>query len=355
MVSIFAVDFFCGVGGATKGFQNAGINVVKGIDLDPTCKETYEKNCSPAVFLHADINDLKAKDVLDGIHLSESDCLLFIACAPCQPFSRIASRSRVDANLILAFAKIVKKLKPHAIFIENVPGLADASKGQILRKLLRTLTLSSYQCEWRRVNAKYYGVPQNRSRFIMLASRFGRVPFPHETHGKNLAPYVTVSDAISEYPSIEAGEAHKDIPNHVAPKLSKLNLERVRNTPRDGGSRKDWPKRLWLECHKKSDGHSDVYGRMRWKKPAPTLTCKCNSISNGRFGHPEQNRAISLREAAALQSFSDDFLFYGANTRIARHIGNAVPPQIAEIFGRAISDFVSRAPETCRIHQCTSR
>lgn len=345
-MTIVGIDFFCGAGGATIGFQNAGIQVLKGIDNDPTCKETYEKNCSPAKFLLKDVDDLKAEDVLDGIHLSKEDCLFFIACAPCQPFSRFVRKSVDDdrAHLILTFAKFVRQLTPDIVFIENVPGLAKASQGKILEKLLQTLELRelSYEYEWNLVDAKSHGVPQKRLRFIMLASRMGKIPFPAEAYGKDLLPYITVRDTISKYPPIGAGETHKDVSNHATRALSELNLKRIRKTPKKGGSRKDWPRDLWLDCHLNSSGHTDVYGRMNWGKPSPALTCKCWSLSNGRFGHPEQDRAISLREAAALQTFPDDFVFYGKNTNIARHIGNAVPPLIAEVFGKAIVNFVDQ-------------
>jgi len=341
-MTILAIDFFCGVGGATKGFQNAGVQVLKGIDNDPSCKETYERNCFPATFLLRDINDLKPKEILNGIDLSEKDHLFFIACAPCQPFSKIGKGSKVDASLILTFGKFVKQLKPDIVFVENVPGLADAEQGLILSEFLQVLESGEvrYEYEWNIVDAKSYGVPQTRERFILLASAIGKIPFPSETHGKNLLPYVTVRKKISKYPPIAAGKEHPTVPNHAASALSKLNLKRIQNTPRDGGSRKDWPLFLWLNCHKKSSGHTDVYGRMKWRESSPTLTCRCNSISNGRFGHPEQDRAISLREAAALQTYPDDFVFYGKKTKIARHVGNAVPPLIAEVFGRAICDYV---------------
>lgn len=351
-MEILGVDFFCAAGGATKGFQNAGIKVLRGIDKDLTCKETYETNCSPSKFLLKDIDDLKPCEVMEGIQVSENDRLLFIACAPCQPFSRFIRSSQDDnrTDLILTFAKFVKKLAPHIVFIENVPGFATAADGRILGTLLRTLTSSkpAYECEWKLVDAKSYGVPQKRSRFIMLASRIGKITFPPATHGKHRQEYVTVKDKILKYPPLVAGETHATIPNHTAPRLSELNLNRMANTPKNGGSRKDWPRNLWLKCHKKEDaGHTDVYGRIKWSKPSPTLTCRCNSISNGRFGHPEQARAISLREAAALQTFTDDFVFYGKNTNIARHIGNAVPPLIGEVFGRAIVRFVN--PESGKV------
>ncbi|MGD0995124.1 MAG: DNA cytosine methyltransferase [Candidatus Bathyarchaeia archaeon] len=343
-LAIFGFDFFCGVGGATKGFQNAGMKIVKGIDLDKTCTEAYEKNCYPSKFIMEDINVLNTEKIISDMHLTSKDFLVCIGCAPCQPFSRFKRENENDKRrkLILAFANAIKVAKPHVIFVENVPGFEKAQKGNIFKEFLETLDLTqmNYQYEWKIVNAKNYGVPQNRRRFVLLASRIGKIPLPNATHGKNLLPYVTVRDRISKYALLAAGEVNKDFPNHVARRLSDLNLTRMKLTPINGGSRTEWPKEFWLDCHKKNAGHTDVYGRMRWDKPAPTLTCKCNSFSNGRFGHPEQNRAISLREAAQLQSFPDDFIFYGGQTDIARQIGNAVPPLMAEAFGKTIVKFI---------------
>jgi DNA (cytosine-5)-methyltransferase 1 len=346
-MAIIGVDFFCGAGGATKGFQDAGIRVLRGIDSDPTCKETYEKNCFPSRFLMRDANDLKFEEVLDGISVNREDRLLFIACAPCQPFSRLSSDPKHDdrTDLMNVFSRFVEHFSPDFVFAENVPGIANAKKGRIRKKdllneFVERLDSRGYEYEARTVDAKFYGVPQKRARYIILSSLFGTVPFPVATHGNDKLPLVTVQDAISKYPPVSAGEENKSFHNHVARSLSALNLKRIRKTPKDGGSRKDWPEDLWLKCHKKKhSGHSDVYGRMSWRKPAPTLTCKCNSISNGRFGHPDQYRAISLREAAALQTFPDDFIFYGNQTDIARHIGNAIPPLIAKVFGEAIVNF----------------
>ena len=139
---------------------------------------------------------------------------------------------------------------------------------------------------------------------------------------------------IGDYPAIRAGESHKTVPNHTAMELSELNLKRIRHTTADGGDRRSWPGELWLECHRKTTvGHTDVYGRMFWDRPAPALTCRCVSLSNGRYGHPSQNRAISLREAAALQTFPDHFVFHGTMQQIAHQIGNAVPVAFATVFG----------------------
>jgi DNA (cytosine-5)-methyltransferase 1 len=337
-LTLIGIDFFCGIGGATKGFQNAGIQVIKGIDNDPTCRETYNKNCTPANFVLADLNNVEPRELLADIKITESDSLVFVACAPCQPFSRSYKKKNATDNrkrLMLRFLDFVQELRPDSIFVENVPGFEQAEGGSFL-SFLGTKQLG-YEVNFKRVNAKFYGIPQNRSRFIVLASRHGKIDFPSPTHGKGLLSFETVERAISKYPPICAGTAVSEIPNHVARRVSELNMQRLRSTPLDGGNRTDWPPELWLNCHKDDKaGHSDVYGRMRWKEPAPTLTCRCNSISNGRFGHPFQDRAISLREAAALQTFSDDFVFFGNQGDIARHIGNAVPPLLAQIFAQTI-------------------
>ena len=172
---------------------------------------------------------------------------------------------------------------------------------------------------------------------MLLASLHGPVAWPEPTHGHRpgLQPPVTVRQAIAKYPPLEAGQTHPTIPNHVVARLAPRNLERIRATPVDGGRRLDWPAALGLACHKNRQGYSDVYGRLRWNAHAPTLTTRCTSLSNGRYGHPEQSRAISAREAAALQGFDDDYVFYGGLQQITRQIGNSVPPILAKRFGGA--------------------
>ena len=199
------------------------------------------------------------------------------------------------------------------------------------------LNVNDYQYIDRVLDAKHYGVPQNRRRLVLLATRNGLPNLPEAKFGTTLRPFRTVRQAISRFPKIAAGECHSKIPNHISASVSDLNLERLRNTPVDGGDRRSWPKRLRLKCHLGDyKGHTDVYGRMKWDLPAPALTSRCNSISNGRFGHPTQDRAISLREAAAIQSFPDGYEFYGSNNHVAMQIGNAVPVRLAEQIGRHI-------------------
>jgi DNA (cytosine-5)-methyltransferase 1 len=333
---MIAVDFFCGGGGLTRGLLDANVNVILGIDSDESCQETYEKNNSPARFLCKDIRKLKPRELRPFLKGINKDELLFAACAPCQPFTK---QRREFSNhhlksLLGQVQKFVRTFKPAHILVENVPGILKVKGFSAFRRFEKELTTRGYKVSINILDAKHYGVPQTRRRLILIASRLFQPTPPEPTHGPKLRDFVTVKDAIRKYPPIKAGESHLNIPNHRAASISKTNFRRLRNTPSDGGNRFAWPAELRLECHKKYLGHTDVYGRLPWGKPAPALTCKCWSISNGRYGHPEQNRAISLREAAALQSFDDDYVFYGSSiTRIAMQIGNAVAVKMAKASG----------------------
>lgn len=341
-----AVDFFCGGGGMTRGLLNAGVNVICGIDSNPGCKKTYEEN-NHVQYMKTDINQLiPEKLIAEHPQLNDKDNLLLVGCAPCQPFS-ILRREEYDedgnpiphksVNLLVEFGRFVKELHPAHILVENVPGLKGKGK-EILDEFKHMLKEQGYSYDDKIISAKDYGVPQNRRRYILIASRFFTPQIPNSTHGKGygLIPYITVRETIDKYPVIAAGEEDKRIPNHKCANLKPILIERIRATPHDGGSRTDWPNGLSLKCHKNFAGHTDVYGRMKWDEPAPTLTVKCFSLSNGRFGHPEQDRAISLREAAALQTFADDYIFYGSMQEIGKQIGNAVPVLLAQVLASYI-------------------
>lgn len=337
---IKAIDFFCGAGGLTRGLINAGIEVISGIDIDPDCRETYERNNPPARFLCEDVRKLgihRLKKVV--AHIKKED-LLLAACAPCQPFSKHKKKPESDdlSSLLLQFARFVRALEPGQILIENVPGITRVKGYSTYRRFRRILECLNYSIAEGVVDAKEYGTPQTRRRFIILALRKQHASFPDPTHGKDRIPFATVRQAISRFPAIRAGETHGKVPNHSASSLSKLNLKRIRNCPPDGGDRRNWRKGLILKCHRNGhSGHTDVYGRMWWNRAAPALTCKCVSFSNGRYGHPEQDRAISLREAAALHGFSDDYVFYGASRgHLAQQIGNSVPVALSNAFGNHI-------------------
>ena len=338
---IYAVDIMCGIGGATRGFLDAGIQVVKGFDIDESCRKTYEENNKPAKFLNRNVLHLTADEIIEEIELQETDKLAIIACAPCQPFSRAGVRDPKDdrTRLILAINRLIIDIKPDFVFVENTPGF-QRFYPKLYKQFLKPYRKLRYHCRFGIVNLREYGVPQNRRRYLFIASRDYEIELPERTHGKGLLPYVTVEDTIRKYPALEPGRENTGIPNHVCYNLSQIMLERFRHTPKDGGSRSAWPKDLVLECHKKAGGHSDVYGRMRWNKPGPTLTCKCINVSNGRFAHPEQDRGISVREAAALQTFKDDFIFYEPKSVAAKHIGNAVPPSVAFLSANIIIETV---------------
>ena len=337
-MGVVAVDCFSGAGGATRGFLNVGIRVVKGVDNDPGCRETYERNNSPAKFVCADIFDLSADDVVSGLKLRPSDHLLLAGCAPCQPFSCLRKKRGASKgkSLLMQFARLVTEIRPEFVFVENVPGLQHVSGNSAFARFVIRLERLGYFYDHAVINAMSYGVPQSRKRLILVASQSAPISLPEPTHGpeRRHQPFVTVRATIADYPALAAGDTSEVVANHAAMSLSPLNLKRIGHTPKDGGDRRSWPKRLWLNCHRpKHTGHTDVYGRMWWDRPAPALTCRCVSLSNGRYGHPTQDRALSLREAAALQTFPDDFTFFGSTPQSAHQIGNAVPVRLSELVG----------------------
>jgi len=347
MKRVIAVDLFCGAGGLTRGLLDAGIGVIKGFDINAKFKKTYEENNTGVSFISKDVIKLNKQEILDEIDV-KNNYFLLAGCAPCQPFSTINKQNlREDdrRSLLLEFGRLVEETKPNFIFIENVPGLATGKGKRIFDEFKKKLDIMNYFYVYRVVDAKKYGVPQTRKRLILIASDQGPVDFPEQTHGEgeSLIPYVTVRDVIYKYPIIRDGSKHKKILNHETRLLSKKNRRRMNFIKKNGGSRKELPAYLKLECHKRHKGHSDVYGRMKWDDVAPTLTCKCISISNGRFGHPTQRRGISVREAAALQTFRDDYVFYEKLTLNTLMVGNAVPPLLAkkmgEVFIQKSSNF----------------
>ncbi|MBF0143565.1 MAG: DNA cytosine methyltransferase [Magnetococcales bacterium] len=333
-------DFFSGCGGTSCGMRAAGLDVRLGLDIDRDAAATFQSNFPDAVFLHQDIREIEVGILRPFIAQNPRPPLLFGACAPCQPFSK-QNRRRSDDDgrrtLLAEFRRFVKAFMPEYVFIENVPGIqtVDEEVGPFA-DFLRSLDHSGYHYDHRVVMAYHYGVPQSRPRMVLMASRLGPISLPERTHGPGTdnPGLPTVREWIGNLPEITAGETHPSIPNHRASLLSDLNMQRIQATPEEG-ERLHWPPELRLACHKHHSGHTDVYGRMHWDKPATALTTRCISLSNGRFGHPKQDRAISVREASCLQTFPMDFIFQGSMTSMARQIGNAVPVRMAEVFGRA--------------------
>jgi DNA (cytosine-5)-methyltransferase 1 len=336
-----AIDFFCGAGGLTRGFLDAGVEVIAGIDSNVSCQWTYELNNKPARFVHVSLQDFTVRRLRRVIEHTPPERLVFMACAPCRPFTQQRREGDYDneRRLLSALTVFIASVLPQYVVIENVPGIARVRGNSTYRRFLKALERGGYYYVQGRLNAKCFGVPQNRQRWIVIGSRDPSPFLPTPSHGPNThRSFETVRNAIADLPPIGAGQTHSTTPNHRAAGLSDINLARLHATPPDGGGRVQWPRRFHLSCHSgEYDGHSDVYGRMRWDVPAPTLTCRCHSISNGRYGHPDQHRAISLREAARLQTFGDEYVFYGGSLgEVASQIGNAVPVRFAWHIARAI-------------------
>ena len=334
-------DFFSGCGGTSCGMQSAGMTVRFGLDVDPDAKMTWETNYKKAEFVCKDIRQVSAEDVSPYIKRHPGRPLLFGACAPCQPFSK-QNRIRNDADgrrdLLGEFHRFVKAYLPEYIFVENVPGIqATEQHNGSLADFTRLLDNLDYSYDVGIVMAHHYGVPQSRRRLILLGSRLDSIKIPPPTHGPGTGhpSLPTVWEWISHLPPIKAGETHPRIANHRAAQLSLLNLRRIAAIP-PGGDRRDWPQELELPCHQRHSGYTDVYGRMKKNRPAAALTTRCISLSNGRFGHPVQNRAISVREAACIQTFPMNFNFHGTLNSMARQVGNAVPVAMAKVFGDLI-------------------
>jgi DNA (cytosine-5)-methyltransferase 1 len=345
---IRVADFFCGCGGTSAGLQLAGMDIKLGLDIEPQASKTFRANFPEATFIERDIAQVDPLDIRGDIG-DDKTPLLVSACAPCQPYSSFVGRRPSDPRraLLLRLLPFIRTLRPEFVFVENVPGLkaARANAGTFSR-FCKALREEGYHVTFEVVDCQHYGVPQRRRRLVILASLLAPVEVPEPTHGRGADQDLsTVWEWIGDLPKIKAGEIHPEVPNHHASAVTEINLRRLRATP-PGGGRADWPSELRLECHKNHTGHSDVYGRMHADAPAPVLTTKCTSISNGRFGHPFQDRPISVREAACLQTFPRDFVFSGSIKSSTRQVGNAVPVLLAQRMGEAfVAQHESRLME----------
>lgn len=337
--SIEAIDLFCGVGGLSCGLAAQSVRIVAGFDIDPACAYPYTANHPGAKFVEADVGTLKG-DQLNPLW-SPGAIRLLAGCAPCQPFSTYANTATVDKakwRLLKEFARLIDECAPDLVTMENVPRLNGTAP---FKAFLSALKRGKYSVAYDVLNAADYGAPQQRKRLVLVASRLGPVAMPAPTH-KGAERWVTVRQAVGHLPKLKDGQKCDEDPLHVAAALSPLNRKRVRAS-KPGGTWRDWPQELVAECHKRESGrHSaGVYGRMEWDRPAPTMTTLCNGYGNGRFGHPQQHRGISLREAAIFQSFPSDYQFVqedgGVSVKtLARLIGNAVPPKLGEAVARSL-------------------
>jgi DNA (cytosine-5)-methyltransferase 1 len=341
------IDIFCGIGGLTHGLRLAGLNVTVGIDLDASCRYAYETNNAGAVFIEGDVAKIPAKSLLK--YFANADIKILAGCAPCQPFSQQTLRYRKDGHndprwcLLEAFSRKVKEMQPDIVVSENVPGLG---REPILAKFIGDLQRWGYHVNCGVVYCADYGVPQKRKRLILLASRFGDLLLIRP--GYSPESYRTVKQAIGGFPELRAGWQSVEDPLHICAGLTEINIRRLAHS-RPGGTWREWDETLRLKrhCCKTGIGYGDVCGRLAWDKPSPTITTRFYGYGSGRFGHPEQNRAISLREGAVLQSFPRDYQFVpdGGEIKLrtlARHIGNAVPVELGRAVGLSILNHLRK-------------
>lgn len=342
--NIVAVDLFCGVGGLTHGLESVGINVVAGFDCDASCQYAYTTN-NNAQFIHADLSAIASDRIRECF--GNADLKILVGCAPCQTFSAQSRKIRKQKNLqqdprwnlLNSFSKFIEDIQPEIVSMENVPELHNF---EIFKHFCDILHRNKYSVDYHIVDCSSYGLPQKRRRLVLLASSLGRIQLlPPEYFGQ--IKKRTVRDVLTDMPALKCGETDKNDVLHRSAGLTPINLERIRHS-KQGGTWKDWPERLRINCHKKDSGQNftSVYGRMEWDKPAPTITTQFFYIGAGRFGHPEQDRAISLREGALLQTFPPKYKFIENSEKfsiatISRHIGNAVPVDLGKIIGISIN------------------
>ena len=343
---VSAVDLFCGAGGLTYGLLQAGIKVEAGIDIDEDAEHAYLTNNPGTKYYSWDVGRKKYPSIENLF--AKKKYRLLAGCAPCQPFSKLTQA--IDRHqcwdLLNNFARFIDRIEPELVTMENVPELAGRG-ADVFENFVATLERLEYHVDWKIVKCEDYGVPQFRRRLVLLASKLGELKVP-EGNYRSSGKWKTVRGAIGRLLPLASGEESPKDRLHVASALSPLNLKRVKATKPNGGNRHDWPNDLVLECHKRESGerYHSIYGRMWWDRPSPTMTTLCTGIGNGRFGHPEQHRSITLREAALLQSFPRSYEFWPADEKlnrgaVSKMIGNAVPPRLAKALGKAILEHVA--------------
>lgn len=343
---VCAIDLFCGAGGLSHGLQQAGIPVVAGVDIDPACSYPFESNID-APFLQQDVRDVTAGQLRRLWGLARTRVLA--GCAPCQPFSPyrrgIDTSSEEQWPLLAQFGRLVAATLPEVVTMENVPRVGSTG---VFADFVAALRSNGYCVDWRSCRGVDFGLPQGRRRLVLLASLLGPIAVPEGPQRGQ--PPRTVRDTIAGLPRLEAGAADPADPLHKSRSLSPVNLQRIRAAI-PGGTWEQWPPALRAPCHRRAGGASfrNVYARMEWDKPSPTITTLAHNFGTGRFGHPDQDRPISLREAAMLQGFPRDYRFVRRGTAVyfshlGRLIGNAVPPPLAKAVGGAILAHLAEHP-----------
>lgn len=341
---VSVVDLFCGAGGLSYGLKSCGFSLAAGIDIDEACRFPYEAN-NEAPFVRRDAATVSAGDI-QRLFIPGSIRIL-VGCAPCQPFSTYSQKSK-DPNwrLLDTFGTLIRKVGPEIVSMENVPRLVRFRGGETFQSFIHLLRRARYHVSWDVLYGPEFGLAQTRSRLVLLASKLGAIALPKPTHKGR---YRSVRDEIGNLPPLRHGEADRSDPLHCASRLSELNFRRI-TAARPGGTWREWDPRMVASCHKAptGKGYSAVYGRMKWDEPAPTITTQFFGFGNGRFGHPEQDRALSLREGALLQGFPvsyelvppGDPIHFG---KVGRLIGNAVPVRLATAIARAVRNHIKKA------------
>lgn len=335
------VDLFCGAGGLSHGFYLEGFDVVAGIDTDEDCRYAFEHN-NKAPFIRGDVAKLKPGEI--EALFSPTKHRILVGCAPCQPFSTYNQRNSDSKWQLLAhFGNLIDQIRPDVLSMENVPRLLTFRQGTIFKAFVETLRAAAYHVVWNVLYGPDFGLAQTRSRLVLLASRLGPISLPSPTRKGN---HRTVRQEIGSLPSLRHGEADDRDPLHRASRLADINVMRIRSA-KPGGTWRDWNPRLVARCHRvgTGKGYSSVYGRMSWSEPAPTITTQFYGFGSGRFGHPDQDRALSLREGALLQGFPPYYEFVAPGDRVhfttvGRMIGNAVPVKLSRAIATAVRAHV---------------
>ena len=339
------VDVFCGAGGLSHGFLLEGFHIAAGIDTDGDCRYPFERN-NNAPFIRRDVASMAGNDV-DALFSHELPRIL-VGCAPCQPFSTYNQKnSDPQWKLLAEFGRLVSETRPTVVSMENVPRLVKFRGGEVFDDFLATLRRTGYGRPYCQITySPDYGVPQRRFRLVLLASLLGDIELEARTHTPEHHP--TAKDAIGQFPTLEAGGVDADDSLHRCSRLSSLNLARIR-AAKPGGTWRDWDHELIAACHKTNNGstYRSVYGRMQWDAPAPTITTQFYGFGNGRFGHPDQDRALSLREGSVLQSFPPTYQFVEPDAKVrfktmGRMIGNAVPVMLARAIARSVRSHLEK-------------
>lgn len=338
------IDLFAGCGGGSMGFVRRGFRVAAAVELDPDAAESYRLNLGLKPIVR-DIRSVSGRDLLAASGLQPGECTVVFGCPPCQSFTvlrRGATPTDLDTvreTLPSHYVRLVAAVKPSFVAFENVPGMVEGRGRARFDALIADLEDLGYRLKWDFIDAVDYGVPQHRRRVLVIGSRTGEPVFPAPTHGPTsegeMGQYRTVRDAIGSLPALGSGESDPRDSHHRARSHDNITLKRLAAIP-EGGSRTDLPTELQLACHQGHNGHYDVYGRMTWDRPAPTITSGCTNVTRGRFAHPSQDRAITLREAMLLQTFPEAATLVGTGDGKAQQVGNAVPTLLAERIADAI-------------------